>query len=105
MVGLCCRAKGSGAAGSAEVGERRAEIDVVRHAVDHERRDRLDAGLGGLADTRPVLAEVHHFDVVPAPIERAHELLLGGDAHGTASVIKYGLLHGYFSVVSGSPER
>lgn len=46
----------------------RAEVDVVRLALDHERGNRSDAGRLRLRDAALLLAKMHHFHLEPSTL-------------------------------------
>jgi len=60
-----------------QIGQRGAEVDVERLAVDHQRRHRLHAQTLSLGDTAFLLAQMHDFDDIARRVDGLDELLLG----------------------------
>ena len=70
------------------IGERGAVIDVVSLPVEHQGRNRRNAGGFGLGDPRRRLTEMNDFDGIPVGVEGMGELLLGVDANAATRMVK-----------------
>src|SRR3546814_10935476 len=57
-------------------------------AVDHQRRDRVDAGRLGFRDPSRRVAEMDDLDVILRGIERMGEALFGADADRAPGMVK-----------------